>query len=182
MVGIAAGWRTDPGKPTMATRTATSLEKDGSQSRRRVQDADRHVGMRLRERRMTLGMTLQQLAELIGVTCQQARKYEKGLNRLAAGQLWRTAKGLGVEVDHFFAGLGSQPALKPTRRQLLLLKLTRSFLAIPDPRRRAALCDLARALATPAERTGEDHHDAAAAVALAAPPADDAGGGWPSGA
>src|SRR3954447_24906184 len=108
--------------------------------RRRVQDADRHVGMRLRERRMTLGMTLQQLAELIGVTYQQAHKYETGLNRLTVGLLWRMAQGLGVEVDYFFAGLGSQPALKPTRRQLLLLlKLTRSFLAISDPRRQAAL-------------------------------------------
>ena len=133
----------------MATRTAAGLENAGNPSRRRVQDADRHVGMRLRERRMTLGMSLQQLADLIGVTYQQAHKYEKGVNRLAAGQLWRMAQGLEVEVDYFFAGLGSQPALKPTRRQLLLLKLTRSFLAIPDPRRRAALGDLARALATP---------------------------------
>jgi transcriptional regulator with XRE-family HTH domain len=161
----------------MATRTATSLENDGSQSRRRVQDADRHVGMRLRERRMTLGMTQQQLAELIGVTYQQAYKYETGLNRLAAGQLWRMAQGLGVEVDYFFAGLGSQPASKPTRRQLLLLKLTRSFLAIPDPRRQAALCEVARALAT-AERTGEDQHAAAAAAVVAAGPSgDDARGG-----
>src|SRR3954453_21368292 len=114
----------------MATRTAADLDNDGNLSRRRVQDADRHVGMRLRERRMTLGMTLQQLAELSGVTYQQAYKYEKGLNRLAAGQLWRTAQALGVEVDYFFAGLGGKPgALKPTRRQLLLLKLARSFLA-----------------------------------------------------
>src|SRR3954447_12161720 len=165
----------------MAVSTATSLENAGNLSRRRVQDADRHVGMRLRERRMTLGMTLQQLAELIGVTYQQAHKYETGLNRLAAGQLWQVTKGLGVEVDYFFAGLGSQPALKPTRRQLLLLKLTRSFLAIPDPRRQAALCEVARALAT-AERTGEDQHAAAAAaiVVPADPPVDHAGGGRPS--
>jgi transcriptional regulator with XRE-family HTH domain len=162
----------------MATRTATGLENAGDQSRRRVQDADRHVGMRLRERRMTLGMTQQQLAELIGVTYQQAYKYETGLNRLAAGQLWRMAQGLGVEVDYFFAGLGSQPASKPTRRQLLLLKLTRSFLAIPDPLRQAALCEVARALAT-AERTGEDQHAAAAAAAVvtAGPSGDDARGG-----
>src|SRR3954453_14574465 len=93
----------------MATRTAADLDNDGNLSRRRVQDADRHVGMRLRERRMTLGMTLQQLAELIGVTHQQAYKYGTGLNRLAAGQLWRVAQALGVEVDHFFAGLGNQP-------------------------------------------------------------------------
>ena len=91
----------------MATRTATGLDNAGNPSRRRVQDADRHVGMRLRERRMTLGMTLQQLAELIGVTYQQAHKYETGLNRLAVGLLWRVVQDLGVEVDYFFAGLGS---------------------------------------------------------------------------
>jgi transcriptional regulator with XRE-family HTH domain len=179
LVGIAAGWRTDPGKPKMAMATATSLENDGSQSRRRVQDADRHVGMRLRERRMTLGMTQQQLAELIEVTYQQAHKYETGLNRLAAGQLWRMAKGLGVEVDYFFAGLGSQPALKPTRRQLLLLKLTRSFLAIPDPRRQAVLCDVARALVS-LERTREGEPTVAVAVVPAGPPVDDADEARPS--
>ena len=161
----------------MATRTAASLENDDSQSRRRVQDADRHVGMRLRERRVTLGMTLQQLAELIGFTHQQAHKYETGLNRLTVGLLWRVAKGLGVEVDYFFAGLGGKPGVfKPSGRQRLLLKLTRSFLAISDPRRQALLCDVARALAT-LERTGEGEHAAAAAVVPVDPPVDDTGGG-----
>jgi transcriptional regulator with XRE-family HTH domain len=165
----------------MATRTAAGLDNAGNLSPRRVQDADRHVGMRLRERRIMLGMTLQQLAELIGVTYQQAHKYETGLNRPTVGLLWRVAQALGVEVDYFFAGLGSQPgAFKPSgRQQLLLLKLTRSFLAIPDPRRQAALCDVARALAI-AERTGEGQHaaddDDVAAVTLADPPADDGGG------
>jgi transcriptional regulator with XRE-family HTH domain len=165
----------------MATGTAAGLGNDSNQSHRRVQDADRHVGMRLRERRMTLGMTLQQLAELIGVTYQQANKYETGLNRLAAWQLWQMAKGLGVEVDYFFAGLGSQPVFKPTGRQRLLLELTRSYLAIPDPRRQAALYDVARTLATP-EPMGEDQHDAAAAAVVPAdPPAvDDADGARPS--
>ena len=115
---------------------------------------------------MTLGMSLQQLAELIGVTHQQAQNMRRGINRLTVGLLWRVAPALGVEVDYFFAGLGGKPgAFKPTRRQRLLLKLTRSFLAIPDPRRQAALCDVARALATP-ERTGEEQHAAAAAGAL----------------
>jgi transcriptional regulator with XRE-family HTH domain len=161
----------------MATRTAAGLDNAGNLSRRRVQDADRHVGMRLRERRMTLGMTLQQLAELIEVTYQQAHKYESGLNRLAVGLLWRVAQGLGVEVDYFFAGLGSQPgAFKPSGRQRLLPKLTRSFLAISDPRRQALLCDVARALVS-LERTGEGEHATTAAVVPADLPAvDDAGG------
>ena len=41
----------------------------------------------MRERRIMLGLTQQQMAELIGVTYQQAHKYEKGINRIAAGRL-----------------------------------------------------------------------------------------------
>ena len=160
----------------MATRTAAGLDNAGNPSRRRVQDADRHVGMRLRQRRIMLGMTLQQLAELIGVTYQQAHKYEAGLNRLAAGLLWRVAQALGVEVDYFFAGMGGKPgAFKPAGGQRLLPKLTRSFLAISDPRRQALLCDVARALVS-LERTGEDRHAAAAVMPADPPVVDDAGG------
>ena len=53
----------------------------------RTQDVDRHVGARVRERRIMLGFTQQQLADLIGVTYQQAHKYERGINRVSAGRL-----------------------------------------------------------------------------------------------
>ena len=134
----------------MATRTATSLENDGSQSRRRVQDADRHVGMRLRQRRMTLGMTLQQLAELIGVTYQQAHKYEKGINRIAAGRLSSIAQALGVEVGYFYEGMSQTPeTVAATPQQRLLLELARSFIALPSRKHQEAICNLARCLANP---------------------------------
>jgi transcriptional regulator with XRE-family HTH domain len=58
----------------------------------------------MRERRVMLGLTQQQMAELIGVTYQQAHKYEKGINRVAAGRLYRIAQALGVEVGYFFEG------------------------------------------------------------------------------
>jgi DNA-binding XRE family transcriptional regulator len=51
------------------------------------QDVDRYVGARFRERRILLGLTQQQMAELIGVTFQQAHKYEKGINCVAAGSV-----------------------------------------------------------------------------------------------
>ena len=63
--------------------------------RARAQDADRHVGARMRQRRTMLGLTQQQMAELIGVTYQQAHKYEKGINRVAAGRLYSIAQALG---------------------------------------------------------------------------------------
>jgi hypothetical protein len=51
----------------MTMSVATSMI--GSMTPRgRAQDVDRHVGARLRERRLLLGLTQQQLAELIGVT------------------------------------------------------------------------------------------------------------------
>ena len=43
--------------------------------RSRPQDVDRHVGARIRERRVMLGLTQQQMADLIGVTYQQAPEF-----------------------------------------------------------------------------------------------------------
>ena len=97
-----------------------------------------------------LGMTQQQMAELLGVTYQQAYKYERGLNRTSAGQLYQVAEALGVEVEYFFKGLGragDTPGPRPGQRRLL--ELARYFLALPGPQREV-LCQLARALAEPA--------------------------------
>ena len=55
-----------------------------------------------------LGLTQQQMAELIGVTYQQAHKYEKGINRIAAGRLFTIAQALGVEVGYFFDGMDGE--------------------------------------------------------------------------
>src|ERR687898_1682057 len=68
---------------TMATVMVKSSTKPGP-GRARAQDTDRHVGARMRERRIMLGLTQHQVAELIGVTYQQAHKYEKGINRIAS--------------------------------------------------------------------------------------------------
>ena len=115
---------------------------------KRLQDVDRHVGARLRERRILLGLTQQELAELIGVTYQQAHKYEKGINRIAAGRLSVIARALGVEIDYFYDGLTSTPgAVKTTPQQRLMLELARNFMAIADRRQQEAICTLARSLA-----------------------------------
>ena len=103
----------------------------------------------MRERRIMLGLTQHQMAELIGVTYQQAHKYEKGTNRIAAGRLYHLAQALGVEVGYFFEGLGRDNALKVTPQQRLLLELGRSFAAIPLRKHQDALCSLVRALAEP---------------------------------
>jgi transcriptional regulator with XRE-family HTH domain len=120
----------------------------GEAHRPRPQDTDRHIGARLRARRLSLGLTQQGLAELIGVTCQQAHKYEKGVNRIAGGRLYTIAQALGVEVGFFYDGIGAEAgAFAPTAQQRRLLELSRSFGAIASRRQQDALCSLARALA-----------------------------------
>ena len=129
----------------MATTAAKS--RDGP-PRSRAQDIDRHVGARMRERRIMLGLTQQQMAELIGVTYQQAHKYEKGVNRIAAGRLFTIAQALGVEIGYFYEGMSQTPeTVAATPQQRLLLELARSFTALPSRKHQEAICTLARALA-----------------------------------
>jgi transcriptional regulator with XRE-family HTH domain len=132
---------------TMSTVMVKSSTKPGP-GRPRAQDVDRHVGARMRERRIMLGLTQQQMAELIGVTYQQAHKYEKGINRVASGRLYNIAQALGVDVGYFFEGLDSdKPKAGPQQR--LSLELARSFLSIPRRKHQEALSSLARALSDP---------------------------------
>jgi transcriptional regulator with XRE-family HTH domain len=118
------------------------------QSTARARTADRHVGSRIRERRVMLGFSQQQLAELIGVTYQQAHKYEHGLNRISAGRLYEIAQALRVPISWFYEGLDS-PAL-PTEmsaRERACLELARNFVAIENEKFQEALSQMARALA-----------------------------------
>ncbi len=140
----------------MVVSSRTKGAPRNAPGRARAQDIDRHVGARMRERRIMLGLTQQQMAELIGVTYQQAHKYEKGINRIAAGRLWTIAQALGVDVAYFFEGLGEDRRFKPTPQQRMLLELARNFVAMPNRKYQDALCALARALASgEGEEAGE---------------------------
>jgi transcriptional regulator with XRE-family HTH domain len=114
----------------------------------RTQDIDRHVGARIRERRIMLGLTQQQLADLIGVTYQQAHKYERGINRVSAGRLFEVAQVLSVPVSYFFDGLEQENERAISPRERMCLELARNFAQIPNERHQEALSQLARVLAT----------------------------------
>ncbi|HEX3864507.1 MAG TPA: helix-turn-helix transcriptional regulator [Stellaceae bacterium] len=144
---------------TQQDRSTTALESDPdgdltyrvASSRRstgRTQDIDRHVGGRVRERRIMMGLTQQQLADLIGVTYQQAHKYERGINRVSAGRLYEIAQVLSVPVGYFFDGLDGQSARPVSTRERMCLELARNFAQIPNERHQEALSQLARVLAT----------------------------------
>jgi transcriptional regulator with XRE-family HTH domain len=114
----------------------------------RTQDIDRHVGARIRERRIMLGLTQQQLADLIGVTYQQAHKYERGINRVSAGRLFEIAQVLRVPVSYFFDGIDTEGGRAAGPRERMCLELARNFSQISNEKHQEALSQLARALAT----------------------------------
>ena len=65
---------------------------------------DKHVGSRMRTRRLLAGMSQEKLGEALGITFQQIQKYEKGTNRISASRLQQAAKVLAVPVDYFYEG------------------------------------------------------------------------------
>ncbi|GAC1339674.1 MAG: helix-turn-helix domain-containing protein [Beijerinckiaceae bacterium] len=71
---------------------------------------DRHVGSRVRLRRMLLGLSQEKLGDALGLTFQQVQKYEKGTNRIGASRLQQIANFLKVEVAFFFEGVSGQGA------------------------------------------------------------------------
>lgn len=111
-----------------------------------VQRIERHVGLRIRQRRTDLGLTQQQLAGLIGVTYQQAHKYERGVNRVSAGRLYELAKALGVEVGFFYDGLDTGEVSRLGTRQRMSLEVARNFAKIRNDRHRQVVSQLCRAL------------------------------------
>ena len=66
---------------------------------------DRHVGSRVRMRRILLGMSQEKLGEALGLTFQQVQKYEKGTNRISASRLQQFSSILQVPISFFFEGL-----------------------------------------------------------------------------
>ena len=70
---------------------------------------DKHVGSRVRMRRMMLAMTQTDLGDALGLTFQQVQKYEKGTNRVGASRLQHISQILQVPVAFFFEGAPHQP-------------------------------------------------------------------------
>jgi transcriptional regulator with XRE-family HTH domain len=74
---------------------------------------DRHVGSRVRMRRMMLAMSQGKLGDALGITFQQVQKYEKGTNRISASRLQQSANILQVPVAFFFEDAPNVPGAVP---------------------------------------------------------------------
>jgi transcriptional regulator with XRE-family HTH domain len=63
---------------------------------------NRHLGSKLRMRRLALGLTQTKVAQAINVTFQQIQKYEKGTNGISSLRIMQLGKILKVPVIYFF--------------------------------------------------------------------------------
>ena len=65
---------------------------------------NKHLGNKLKLRRLALGLTQTKVAKAINVTFQQIQKYEKGTNGVSSIRLLQLANYLKVPVNYFFEG------------------------------------------------------------------------------
>jgi transcriptional regulator with XRE-family HTH domain len=121
---------------------------------------DKHVGSRVRMRRMMLSMSQEKLGGALGLTFQQVQKYEKGTNRIGASRLQQISQILQVPVAFFFEGAptvnphgdGISEAPSPSYVSDFLatsdgLALTKAFMEIKEPKLRRRIVDLGEEIA-----------------------------------
>jgi len=63
---------------------------------------NKHLGNKLKLRRLALGLTQTKVAKAISVTFQQIQKYEKGTNGVSSIRLLQLANYLKIPVNYFF--------------------------------------------------------------------------------
>ena len=63
---------------------------------------NKHLGSKLKLRRLALGLTQTKVAKAINVTFQQIQKYEKGTNGVSSIRLLQLSNYLKVPISYFF--------------------------------------------------------------------------------
>ena len=63
---------------------------------------NKHLGSRLKLRRLALGLTQTKVAKAINVTFQQIQKYEKGTNGVSSIRLLQLSNYLKIPINYFF--------------------------------------------------------------------------------
>lgn len=135
---------------------------------------DKHVGSRVRMRRVLIGMSQEKLGAALGLTFQQVQKYEKGTNRIGASRLQQIAGILSVPPAFLFEdmpntnGSGEQSLAEDGSGFVVDflstaegLMLNKAFVRIKEAKVRKKIIDLVTALAedsdVDSDATAEPH-------------------------
>ena len=119
---------------------------------------DKHVGSRVRMRRLMLDMSQTDIAGALGLSFQQVQKYEKGTNRIGASRLQHISQILQAPVPFFFEGVTDASGVPPTAQGTAEapsptyvtdffatsdgLFLMKAFMRIADPKLRRSIVRL----------------------------------------
>jgi transcriptional regulator with XRE-family HTH domain len=112
-------------------------------------EIDKHIGSRVRARRIMLGMSQEKLADALGLTFQQVQKYEKGVNRVGAARLQQIATALDVPVTFFYDGDGKAREVESLLflDSAFSLRLLRAYSKIKDQTVQRQLVSLMESIA-----------------------------------
>jgi transcriptional regulator with XRE-family HTH domain len=111
------------------------------------------VGRRIRNLRLRQKMSQNDVAAHLKLTFQQIQKYEKGMSRISASQLFELAKLFKVSIDTFFTDLPASGRQKKSTRSIdqltdrHLLRLVEAFESLKDRRLKSAVVELAEEMA-----------------------------------
>lgn len=122
---------------------------------------DRHVGVRIRTRRIMLGLSQTELGDAVGVSFQQIQKYERGMNRVSASVLYAIGDKLRVSISYFYYGYGGDDteALSEEERESQMhsayallnsdqgLEVAMAIASIKQPEKRRMIIDMIMSLA-----------------------------------
>ncbi|MEX0760565.1 MAG: helix-turn-helix domain-containing protein [Tistlia sp.] len=116
-------------------------------------ELDAEIGRRLREARIVRGMSQTELGDALGITFQQIQKYEKGLNRIGSGRLFKISRILQLPVTYFYDGLeeAAKPQGQPLEADEALatktIRIARMLNELPDGEIKESVFKLIRSFA-----------------------------------
>mgnify|MGYP003390409808 CR=1 FL=1 len=110
-------------------------------------EIDKIVSKRLKTKRIMLGLLQKDIAAAADVTIQQVQKYESGVNRIAAGKLYKIANFLKEPIEYFFTlddtnqeiEVGNEYANTSQRQTIALVK---EFIKIKNPLARRKIIEM----------------------------------------
>jgi transcriptional regulator with XRE-family HTH domain len=112
-----------------------------------IDKIDKFIGNKIYMLRLAKGLSRQQLSEKIGITHQQLHKYEKGINRIAAGRLLMIASFLEKPVSFFYNGLETENQEELiTSHQRLCMEVSRNFMKLTNSDHQTAVNTLIKSL------------------------------------
>ena len=112
---------------------------------------DKHVGSRVRMRRLMLDMSQSDIADALGLTFQQVQKYEKGTNRVSCSRLVEMAKAMKCSVTMLLPDEGKEvdsqaPLIDGIGNDKVAFRMVEAFKEIEDITTRRKLLGLVQAI------------------------------------